>query len=186
MPSTYFPLTLRLYAYVLRCLSNHNYTGLDLFYHVKDCWKHRDTPHDLLVKPLERGLSFKIGEWCFNQMFDADGWLAWETRPFFKQLEREDFLWFLEDVVEASHRSEFFGKSDILEAMKTCIDDIGNLYDANEATYWEDVKAGGRRKALKIFSTFCRTHKSPLSQMRKLYANDVADRILHLINPLIF
>jgi 5-methylcytosine-specific restriction endonuclease McrA len=112
-------------------------------------------------------------------MFDVEGTLAWETKPFFKQLEQEDFLWFLEDVVEASNRSELFGKSDILGAMETCIDQIGNLYDANEEAYWAKVKGDGRRKAIKIFSAFCCTHKSLLPQMSELYASDVADRILH-------
>jgi hypothetical protein len=73
MPSLHFPLTLRLYGHVLRCLRDHKFTGLDLFYRIKDCWKKRDTPHDLLLRPLERGLPFKIGEWCFATMFDLEG-----------------------------------------------------------------------------------------------------------------
>jgi len=73
MPSLHFPFTLRLYGHVLRCLRDHNFTGLDLFYRIKDCWKKRDTPHDLLLRPLERGLPFKIGEWCFATMFDVEG-----------------------------------------------------------------------------------------------------------------
>ena len=44
MQQLYFPFTLRLYAHVLRSLRDHNFTGLDLFYRVKDCWKERDTP----------------------------------------------------------------------------------------------------------------------------------------------
>jgi hypothetical protein len=56
-PSLYFPFTLRLYAHVLTCLRDNDFVGLDLFYRIKDCWKRRDTPHDLLVRPLEGGLA---------------------------------------------------------------------------------------------------------------------------------
>jgi hypothetical protein len=60
MPSLYFPFTLRLYGHTLYCLSDHDFTGLDLFYRIKDCWKHRDTPNDLLLRPLGHRLINRI------------------------------------------------------------------------------------------------------------------------------
>jgi hypothetical protein len=42
MPELFFPFTLRVYTHTLHCLGNHNFTGLDLFYRIKDCWKGRD------------------------------------------------------------------------------------------------------------------------------------------------
>src|SRR5262245_34779996 len=102
MPSLYFPFTLRLHGYVLRCLSDHNFTCLDLFYRIKDCWKGRDEPRDLLLRPLVPGLSSKIGEWCFDAMFDVEGHGASTDKLYFKTLGPEDFLWWLEDMVEAS------------------------------------------------------------------------------------
>jgi hypothetical protein len=46
-PLLYFSFTLPLYGHVLTCLRDHNFTGLDLFYSIRDCWKRRDTPSDL-------------------------------------------------------------------------------------------------------------------------------------------
>jgi hypothetical protein len=73
----HFGFTLRLWAHVLTCLADRNFTGLDLFYRIKDCWKERDQPHDLLLRPLQRGLSTKIGEWCFDSLFDLERASRW-------------------------------------------------------------------------------------------------------------
>jgi hypothetical protein len=127
MPALYFPLTLRLYGYVLRCLSDHNFTGMDLFYHIKDCWKARDEPGDLLLRPLEHGLSYKIGEWCFDAMFDLEGQGAFTDKPFFEILDPEDFMWWLEGVSEAARISERFGDPELLRAMAAKVGEIGAL-----------------------------------------------------------
>ncbi len=179
MPSLYFPFTLRLHGHVLRCLRDHNFTGLDLFYRIKDCWKGRDTPNDLLLRPLERGLSFKIGEWCFDTMFDIEGESPSMPKPYFKEVGHEGLLWFLEDVVKAANLSELFGGAEILEAMATQINEIDDLYEAREEDYWTQLKGDGRHKLIKIFSEFCRSLRVPLSKMKELYAHEVADRILH-------
>ena len=88
MPALYFPFTLRVYTHALRCLGDGNFAGLDLFYRIKDCWKQRDTPHDLLLRPLERGLPFKIGEWTFATIFG--GISESMAKPYFAQLDHED------------------------------------------------------------------------------------------------
>jgi hypothetical protein len=180
MRSLHFPFTLRLHTHVLACLIDHNFKGLDLFYRIKDCWKERDQPHDLLVRPLERGLSTKIGEWCFDTLFDLDLEDRGEsmTRPYFKTLAGEDFMWFVEDVVEAARRSELFGDSELLMAMAAKINEIGDLYEANEEEYFKQVEGGGRRELVAMFKKFCRL-LVPLSEMRTLYACEVAERILH-------
>jgi hypothetical protein len=82
-PSLYFAFTLRLYGHVLTCLRDNNFVGLDLFYRIKDCWKRRETPTDLLLRPLERGLSVKTGECCFDSMFDPDYQAAQKPKPYF-------------------------------------------------------------------------------------------------------
>jgi hypothetical protein len=179
MPTIYVPFALRLHGHVLRCLCDHNFTGLDLFYRIKDCWKGRDEPNDLLLRPLVPGLSSKIGEWCFDTLFDIEGQSESIDQPYFKALDPENFLWFLEDVVEAARRFELFGDCELLTTMSAQINEIGALYEGNEEQYWNQVRGGGRRKLAKMFIEFCRDLRGPLSQMRANYASDIADRILH-------
>src|SRR5260370_2132739 len=132
MEHLYFPFTLRLYAHVLRSLRDHNFTGLDLFYRVKDCWKERDTPHDLLVRPLEKGLSYKIGEWCFSTMLDpVVGTTESMSKPYISTLENEDAVWFLEDLIKAAEFSGLFDPAR-LEPIASHINEIDALYESDE------------------------------------------------------
>jgi hypothetical protein len=178
-PSLYFPFTLRLYGYVLTCLRDHNFTGLDLFYRIKDCWKERDTPTDLLLRPLERGLSVKIGEWCFQSMFDADGQGAQKPKPYYKDIGKEDFLWFLEDVVEAASLSGFFEGEALLDAITTRINEIDALFVSNEEAYWDQVEQAGRRELTKMFLQLCQNRRASLVRMGNFYGYEISDRILH-------
>ena len=180
MATLHFPFTLRLYQHALLCLVDHNFTGLDLFYRIKDCWKRRDEPHDLLLRPLVPGLSSKIGEWCFDIFFDFEGFSESTNKPYFESMDAEDFFWFFEDVVEASRLSGFFESSeDLLGSMKAEIDKIDSLYDSMDDTkYWGRIKGRGRKKLLQLFKEFC-SLSEPLSQMRSLYVPGIADRILH-------
>jgi hypothetical protein len=164
-PSLYFPMTLRLYGYVLTCLRDHNFTGLDLFYRIKDCWKRRDTPNDLLLRPLEQGLSYKIGEWCFACMLDAELPYSSKPKPYYKYLDKEDFLWFLEDVVEAARLSGLFQSEELLNNITRRTTEIDALYDTDEGAYWDQVEGAGRRELAKMFMRLCRNQRIALLQL---------------------
>lgn len=179
MPELYFPFTLRLYAHALHCLGDHNWTGLDLFYRIKDCWKGRDQPYDLLVRPLEPGLSLKIGEWCFDTLIASEGISASTDKPYMKTLDPEDFIWFVEDVCEAAGLSSFFGEATLLKKMAEQVRAIGALYDTDEERYWQEVSGSGRRILIKAFEQFGRDLIGPLAWMKQLYSYEIADRILH-------
>ena len=131
MPEPYFPFTLRLYAHTLHCLGDHNFTGLDLFYRIKDCWKGRDQPNDLLMRPLEPGLSHKIGEWCFDTLFDVEGDSESADKMYIKTLQPEDSIWFVGDVCEAARLSSFFGDAEPLKAMAARVRKIDDLYETD-------------------------------------------------------
>ena len=178
MPSLYFPFTLRLYGHVIYCLNDHNFTGLDLFYRIKDCWKQRDTPNDLLLRPLEHGLSFKIGEWCFNTLF-YEGTSESMPTPYFSQLKSEQLFWFVGDVVEAANCSQLFNDNKLLQDISGHVSRIDDLYGVDEEAYWRGIEGAGRRKLQKLFSKFCEDSSTLLSEMRDFYALEVADRILH-------
>ena len=178
-PSLYFPFTLRLYGYVLTCLSDGNFTGLDLFYHIKDCWKQRDTPNDLLLRPLEQGLSVKIGEWCFQDMVEVESGSASKAKPYFTYLDKEDFLWFLQDLVEAARLSGFFKGEPLLDAMPTRLNEIDALFASDEGAYWDQIERAGRRDLTRMFLQLSQNQRAAFLQMGQLYAYGIGDRILH-------
>lgn len=177
MNSLHFPFTLRLYGHVLKCLGDHNFTGLDLFYRIKDCWKGRDTPGDLLLKPIEKGLPYKIGEWCFDALF-IDGSESM-SKPYMTTLDDENFMWFLEDVGEAAKASRLFRGNRSLAAIYALISEIDALYESDEDAYWKSLQGKGRRKLTERFTSFRDSGQRELEAMRSLYAPEVADRIMH-------
>jgi HNH endonuclease len=123
-------------------------------------------------------LSFKIGEWCFNTLFYEDTSESMRT-PYFTQLKSEQLFWFVEDVIEAAKCSQLFNDNKLLQDVSGHVSRIGDLYGLDEEAYWSEIEGAGRRKLLKMFSKFCENSGSPLSEMRGLYAPEVADRILH-------
>jgi hypothetical protein len=175
--SLYFPFTLRIYGHVLKCLRDHNFTGLDLFYRIKDCWKGRDTPGDLLIKPLERGLPYKIGEWCFDTLFKDQSESM--STLYVKALDGEDFMWFLEDLVRAAAASGLFGTGRSLARIRAAVSKIEKLYESDEAAYWKSLQGKRRRELTDLFTSFCTREHRKLDAMKSLYAPEVADRILH-------
>lgn len=177
MVQLYFPFTLRIYGHVLNCLSDHNFTGMQLFYRIKDCCKCRDIPYDLLLKPLQQGLAFKIGEWSFDTMFDPDNEHDGTDKPYFARLVAEDLLWFLEDVGKAAEQSQCFGQAGSLDALNRHVRAI--VSDTDEESYWRHLERTGRRTLIKEFKMFCAEQREPLSRMKVIYAYAVADRILH-------
>ena len=176
MGQLYFPFTLRLYGHVLLCLRDHDFTGRDLFYRIKDCWKGRDKPDDLLVKPLENGLAFKIGEWCFATLFD--GISESMAAPYVTTLKDEDLLWFLEDIAEAAKASGAFSGESFAPILALTTQ-IQELYETDEPAYWEALQGERRKNLIKMFLQFCKNESAALGSMRSLYAPEVADRILH-------
>lgn len=178
-PSLHFPFTLRLYGHVLACLRDNNFAGLDLFYRIKDCWKRRDTPNDLLLRPLERGLSVKIGEWCFQEILDVDCPYSSKAKPYYKYLGKEEFLWFLDDVVEAGRLSGFFSGEPLLDTIATRVNEIDSLLVSDEGAYWDQIERAGCRELTKMFLQLCQNQHTPLLQMGQLYAYEISDRILH-------
>jgi hypothetical protein len=179
MSTLYFPFTLRLYGHTLKCLRDHNFTGLDLFYRIKDCWKGRDIPGDLLVKPLEKGLSYKIGEWCFDTLFDFDGKSESMEKPYSATLGGEDFLWFLDDVAEAARISRVFANVQAFTAIADAVSQVEALYESNEEAYFKSLEGEARQGLTDLFTSFCATERQSLDTMKTLYAPVVADRILH-------
>ena len=112
-------------------------------------------------------------------MFDLEGQSESMTKPYFKQLGKEDFLWFLDDVVEAARLSRFFKEEALLNVIGTRINNIDALLASNENAYWDEVERAGRRELTNMFKQLCKSQQGPLLQMGKMYAYEIGDRILH-------
>jgi hypothetical protein len=112
-------------------------------------------------------------------MFDVDGYSESMRRPYFKQLGKEAFLWFVDNVVEAGRSSGLFARDRLLDTIATRVSEIGYLYDSDEASYYDQVEGPGRRELIKIFLQLCRDKREALLQMGQIYAYDIGDRILH-------
>jgi hypothetical protein len=78
--------------------------------------------------PLERGLAFKIGEWCYATMFDGMS----ESMRYIEELGPEERLWFLNDVVEAAELSGLFDSEGSLQAIVLLVKEIESPYDLND------------------------------------------------------
>ena len=170
---------MRLYSYVLTSLNDGNFTGLDLFYHIKDCWKRRDTPNDLLLRPVEQGLSARIGEWCFQDLVEVESPSASKAKTYYKSLGKEDFPWFLKEVVEGARLSGFFSGEPLLDAIATRINEIDSLFVSHEEAYWQQIEGAGRRDLTKMFLQIYRNQRAAFQRMGQLYASEIGDRILH-------
>jgi hypothetical protein len=179
MPELHFPFTLRLYAYTLRCLGDPNFTGVDLFYWIKHCWKGRDEPHDLLLRPMEPGLSLKLGEWSFDTLFGDEDMSSSLDKVYIKTLHPENFIWFLDELCNAARLSSFFGETKLLEDMAAKVGEVEGLFEQDEKRYWEKVRGPTRRHLMKAFTQFVRELPERLAQMKRLYSYEIADRILH-------
>jgi hypothetical protein len=117
--------------------------------------------------------------YAFQDMVEVQGGSASKAKPYYKYLGKEDFLWFLGEVVEAARLSGFFEGEELLNIIGTRIRDIDALYDANEGGYWDQVEGAGRRELAKLFMRLCRNQRTALLQLGSIYAYEVADRILH-------
>jgi hypothetical protein len=128
---------------------------MDLFYRIKDCWKGREEPTDLLVRPLEPGLSLKIAEWCFDTLFDIEGHSESAQKPYIDTLQPEDLIWFVEEVCQAARLSSYFGDDKLLEAMETQIKTVEALFDTDEEQYWTQISGPARRSLHDNFTRLC-------------------------------
>src|SRR5680860_1024041 len=112
MQDLYSLISLKLFSYGIRCLHDPNWTGMVLYDNLKQHTRGRSEPRELLRKPLEKGVSFYLGRWFFDEYFSS-------TRV--EYLHGEYALWFLEDFHEMLKCHEF-ASSDSLNKLKFTVD----------------------------------------------------------------
>ena len=175
----HLPFLLRLHSHTLSKLLDGNYTGLDLFYHVKDCWKKRDTPHDILLKPLDRGLPYKIGQWCFREMSDPENVGASTGIPYYQELSAENLFWFLEDLVEAMIRAGVSSEDELVQRFKAASGQSDKLFERDEAAYFKFIDEFTGEELPTLIQALHDKHNETLLRMEEAYATEISDRIVH-------
>jgi hypothetical protein len=170
----------RLYGYTLSKLVDGNFVGLDLFYRIKDCWKGRDTPSDLLFRPNPKGLSYKIGEWCFDHMTATEDIGESAVKPYYLQLGPEDLLWFVDEFVEALVRAGVPSTDPLIVECRAIFEKSDQLFDEGwagegEQGYWKFIEGEARKRLRHLY----RALHADKALMRSFYAFEIADRIVH-------
>lgn len=170
MQNIYPSIALKLFGYGIKSLHDPNWTEMILYYHVKQHVRGRVEPVNLLRKPLERGLSYCLGEWFFDEYF---------SKLRLEDLHGEYAAWFLEDFYEMLKYHQF-ESSQSLQDLKYLVDRIDKMYDDKEEEYWDYLDSEeGNGEIEQIFENAFSSYEKSLQLLRSKYAEDFADRMLH-------
>jgi hypothetical protein len=166
---------LKLHAFGLQCLQDPNWTGMELFDKLKQHVRRRVQPIDLLRKPLERGLSYQLGCWLFEDFFDP-----WH----FEDLTNEYRVWYLEDFLDFLSLHGVSASATAVVAARELLTRVSDLY--GDGTYEEEVKyyafldsEEGVEEILGTFDLLEARHRKAIARQKTLYAADYADRVFH-------
>jgi hypothetical protein len=176
----------RLYGYTLSKLVDGNFVGLDLFYRINDCWKERDTPSDILLRPNPKGLSYKIGEWSFDNMTATEDIGESALKPYYLQLGPEDLFWYVDEFVNALISAGAHSDNPLIVECRSVLEKADQLFDEGwgdggegEKSYWKFVHGKGRKRLRRLYRKLHAEHAGPLAFMKSFYASEIADRIVH-------
>jgi hypothetical protein len=168
----------RLYGYTLSKLVDGNFVGLDLFYRIKDCWKGRDTPSDILFRPNPKGLSYKIGEWSFAHMTATEDIGESALKPYYLQLGPEDLLWYVDEFVNALLRAGAPSTNPSIVECRSIFEKVSRLFDEGyfsggepEQAYWRYIQVEGRKRLRGLYRALLAEQTGPLAFMKSLYAS---------------
>lgn len=170
MQKMYTTISLKLFGYGIKCLHDPNWTGMVLYDQIKQHVRGRVEPVELLRKPLERGLPYYLGLWFFDEYFSSSH---------LEYLHGEYAAWFLDDVYEMSkyHR---FQASEALDKSEALINKVNMLYEENEVEYFDYLDSEeGMEEFQNIYEDILSSSSDDLSNLREVYAEDFADRMLH-------
>ncbi len=162
------PIALKLHAFGLTSLHDPNWTGRDLYYHVKDCLRRRTGPAELLRKPLRNGLLFQVGHWLLTDYFIHD-------------LHRMDLgpehrLWYLEDLVAILVSAGVSPTDDLLQKAVHHVSKTDGLFPAREEAYWRRLK---KSTSYDLIEGLIQTYQSNLEALFDSYAANYAERVFH-------
>ena len=163
---------LKIHAFGLGRLQDPNWTGMDLFDHVKQHVRGKIVPVGLLRKPLERGFLYLLGGWLYDDYLNSsrlDG------------LEPEYQAWALEDLVAMfEHHQLAMPSVPSLSALRSQLELVGEAFERDESEYFgllEKLSEDGF--FVDQYEKLLEDHNASLTQLRVEYAQDYSDRVFH-------
>lgn len=170
MSNIYPSIALKLFGYGIKCLHDPNWTGMVLYDHIKKHIRGRIEPIDLLRKPLERGLSYYLGEWFWDEYF---------SELYLEYLHGEYAVWFLEDFFQMLTYHQFESSSS-LDQIESLINKIDKMYEENEEEYWDYLDCEEANDEIEhVFKNAIAFYETTIQELKVNYAEDFADRMLH-------
>ena len=173
MSETLTQLSLKLHAHGLARLTDPNWTGLDLFYLLKQPVRFEQ----LLVETKKGGLLYHLGLWLFDEYFLGKYEGASGPCPQFKG---EYLGWYLEDLLNFL---EFHGADKdlpVIQKVRDLVEHIDQLYDSDEVKYFEFLESKlGRRQICNLVKHLRGEFAELFDDLRVRYTEDFAQRLFH-------
>jgi hypothetical protein len=164
-------IALKLHAFGLMKLHDPNWTGMEMFEHLKNHIKGYVQPEDLLRKTLREGLLHFLGQWLFEDYFFDDLYVM--------NLGGEYRLWYLEDLIELLESSGV-AQDDLITRAKTLVEKVSELYSQNENEYWKVLDADdGPYPVYRTIRALIESNEGILRDVMPMYATNYAERVFH-------
>lgn len=171
----YRPLAIKLYSFSLHKLNDYNWTGCDLFYHIRDSIKaYSNEPEGLLSRCLRKGLLFKMGCWLYEEYLNIT-----EYYGHIDTLRDDYLLWYLEDIIEFLKYHGASENSKNLYQLIKITEDANELYEADENKYYS-LLSKGRKKYTNAYKAVFKIYRRKYFEKLKVeYAAVIANRLFH-------
>lgn len=170
MNNLYGTVALKIFGYGIQNLHNPNWTGMFLYDQVQNHLKGYYEPSELLLKPLERGVSYYLGTWIFEEYFSPER---------LEDLHGEYAVWFLEDFCEMVN---FHGLQHEIptKGAESLLSYIRSLYEQDTDKYWDFIDYDETMEQFQnCYVKILASAQSKLEELKVCYAEDFSDRVLH-------
>lgn len=166
-------VSIKLYAHGLKQLSDPNWSGLDLFYLLKQPVRSKR----LLFETKKEGLLYHLGLWIYDEYLLDKCEGASGNCPEF----RGEYLgWYLEDLLELL---KFHGADEtqkLIQEGRDLIEHIDQLYDSDETEYFNFLDSKiSQKQILNLVNNLRRDFSKLLDELKVYYAEDFAQRLFH-------
>ena len=165
-------IQLKLYSSAIKNLHDPNWTGLDLYYKLKQHLRGITEPSDLLFKTIKNGLLFHIGKWIYEDFFEFD-----EGMEEF-EYEGEYLMWFLEDFGVFLIDCGVNEKDSLLVKLFKDAEMFRILYFQDEEKYFKRLSSK-QRKLRKLVIKLSTTYRDIIEKNKSNYAQIFAERVFH-------
>lgn len=161
---------LKLHAFGLMRLHDPNWTGMDLFDHLKQHVRGQREPVDLLRKTLPNGLLYHIGIWLFEELYDSD--------DIFHVADGEYLCWFLDDFCQMLVQGGVAENAPAIRRIRKLLTSLDENYEKSESEYYSAIEQD-RHLLDWWYGILATKYEDVLRRLAPEYAADYADRVFH-------